>query len=327
MNELNSDNKQQAFVLRIALSGFGVEEALQANQIAIGWSDARGLLTQNLPWNEFRQIISDRYYPEENNMRKAGLAAGNMCRFIREMNQGDLVVVPHDSNFYVAKVTDRATYDEANIDSDSAHRRYVEWLNNGAEIPRRHARAALIARMNIRNTSAYATDLLPQIEEVLEIAKKGAQPTFWTDLQNRLIRETLDEIRSGRMDDYKFEELARDLLTNFGAKDARIVARNKDQGADIVTSFNMARVIDQTVAVQVKYHRHPEPPVGKDVVDQLIKGINSEAASLGIIVTASTVSDEARAHANNFFEESGIMIEMVDGELLAKLIVEYGVNK
>ena len=181
--------------------------------------------------------------------------------------------------------------------------------------------------MNIRNTSAYATDLLPQIEEVLEIAKEGAPPTFWTDLQNRLIRETLDEIRSGRMDDYKFEELARDLLTNFGAKDARIVARNKDQGADIVTSFNMARVIDQTVAVQVKYHRHPEPPVGKDVVDQLIKGINSEAASLGIIVTASTVSDEARAHANNFFEESGIMIEMVDGELLAKLIVEYGVNK
>ena len=51
-------------------------------------------------------------------MRKAGLAAGNMWRFIREMNEGDLVVVPHDSNFYVAKVTDRATYDEANIDSD-----------------------------------------------------------------------------------------------------------------------------------------------------------------------------------------------------------------
>lgn len=333
MNELNgTDNhhneneEQQAFVLRISLKGFGVMDALEANQIAIGWSRARGLRNENLSWEEFRQIVSDEYYGGEANMRKAGASAGHMWRFIREMKEGDLVVVPDAPNFHVAEVAGPATYGEANIENDSAHRRSVKWLNDGKPIPRNLARAALIARMNIRNTSAYATDLLPEIKDVLQISEEGVTPTFWGDLQNSLTKETLKNIRSGRMDNHRFERLILQVFTNLGAKNARIVARNQDQGADIVMTFNVARVINQTVAVQVKYHRKPEPPAGEDVVGQIIQGMESESASLGIIVTAGTVSEKARSRAENFFNESGIKIELVDGELLAKLIVEYGIK-
>ena len=333
MNELNDidnhnieNDEQQAFVLRISLSGFGVEDALGADQIVIGWSRARGLVNENLSWEEFRQIISDEYYRNEANMRRAGSAAGNMWRFIREMNQGDLVVVPHASDFYVAEVTGPPTYDELKIDNDTTYRRNVNWLNDKRSIPRTSARAALIARMNTHNVSAYASDLLPEIKEVLKIANDGSEPTFWGDLQNRLTEETLREIRSGRMNNHRFERLVRDVLINLGANDARIVARNQDKGADIVLTFKVARVISQTVAVQVKYHRQPEPPAGENVVDQLIEGINEESATLGMIVTAGTVSEEAREYANEFFKESGIKIELVDGELLAKLIVEYGIK-
>ena len=45
-----------------------------------------------------------------------------------------------------------------------------------------------------------------------------------------------------------------------------------------------------------------------------------------MIVTAGTVSEEARAAADKFFNESGIKNELIDGELLAKLIVEYGIK-
>lgn len=332
MNECNgTDNhdtengEKQAFVLRISLRGFGVEKALDANQIAIGWSTAQGLLDENLSWKRFRQIISDEYYPDEANMRKAGGASGHLWRFIRDMNDGDLVVVPHVSDFYVAEVVGRPTYDESKIDEDAAYRRNVRWLNNKNSIPRSLARAALISRMNIHGTSAYASDLLPQIEECLNIAKYGSEPEFWRDLQMKLIKNTLQEMREGRIEDYGFEHLVREVLINLGAKDADIVPRNKDEGADIVATFNVAEVISQTVAIQVK-HWQPEPPVGKGVVDKLKKGINAESADLGMIVTTGTFSEDARVCADEFFNESGIKIELVDGELLAKLIVEYGIK-
>ena len=332
MNELNDtdgrhiENEElQAFILRISLGKFGVKEALDANQIVIGWSRARGLLDESLSWEEFRQIVSDEYYRGEENMRRAGSAAGNMWRFIREMNQGDLVVVPYGANFYVAEVNGPPIYDESELDNDTAYRRDVNWLNDEPGIHRSFAKAALSLRMNTQNTSAYASDLLPQIKEVLKIAQDGSEPTFWGDLQQKLIEDTIQEMRTGRIEDYGFEYLVSDVLINLGANDTRIVPRKKDKGADIIATFNVARVISQTVAVQVK-HWGPSPPVGIDVIDQLIKGINAESADLGMIVTSGIVSEEAQTHAENYFQDTGIKIELVDGELLAKLIVEYGIK-
>ena len=68
------------------------------------------------------------------------------------------------------------------------------------------------------------------------------------------------------------------------------------------------------------------PPVGKDVVEQLIRGIEAESANLGMIITSGTISDEATSMAEIFFEEKGIKIELVDGDQFAKLIVEHGIK-
>ena len=70
----------------------------------------------------------------------------------------------------------------------------------------------------------------------------------------------------------------------------------------------------------------PEPPVSKAVVDQLIEGMAAESADLGMIVTTGTVSEEADACAEEFFEDNGKKIELVDGEYFAKLIVEHGLK-
>ncbi len=107
---------QQAFILRIAPSGIDhVWEALDKNQIIIGWAEAVGLLNEQLSWEQFRTIISDTYYPHEETLRKAGSASGHMWRFIREMKKGDLVVVPHGSEFYAAKISGPATYDPSKV--------------------------------------------------------------------------------------------------------------------------------------------------------------------------------------------------------------------
>jgi predicted Mrr-cat superfamily restriction endonuclease len=89
---------RNAFVLRIAPSEIDrVEEALKSGDAIIGWSGAKGLLDASLTWERFREIGHATYYSSERDYTRAGRAAGSLWRFIREMNDGDLVVVPHGS--------------------------------------------------------------------------------------------------------------------------------------------------------------------------------------------------------------------------------------
>ena len=324
-----TDNTQ-AFVLRMNIHGGDnsdlVAEALDQNQLIIGWSEAEGLLDEQLSWEAFRKIISKTYYPDEKTLRKAGLATGNLWRFIREMKEGDLVVVPYGADFYVAKVSGPATYDPLKINEDTAYRRNVDWLNDKRPIPRVVARSALISRMKTQGTSVGASDLLAEIQECVDIASSTSKPSFQSDLEKRLISNTLKEIRGGRMNDFGFEQLIRDVLVGLGAdKKARIIPRKQDKGADIVATFRVAGAFRQVVAVQAK-HWQPDPPVGKDIVEQLIRGLEAESADLGMVVTSGTISEEASTAAEHFFRENGIRIELVDGEQLAKLIVEHGIK-
>lgn len=318
---------QAAFVLRIAPSEIDrVAEAIATDQLIIGWAEAEGLLNNNLSWDEFRAIIRKKYYPNDSNLRRAGAASGNMWRFLREMKVGDLVVVPNGSGFLVAEVSGPAIYDASKIQDDSAYRRPVCWLNNKQSLPRSLARSALLSRMKTQGTSAFATDLIHEIRDCLEIVTREKAPTFADDLQTRLVRETLHEMRNGRIESFGFERLIADALHSFGAEEVRIVPRIEDKGADLVAMFRVAGIFQQRVAVQAK-HWQPYSPVGREVVQQLIDGIEAEGASLGMVVTTGTISEGAIQAADEYFEHKGIRIELVDGEQFAKMLVEHGIKQ
>ena len=255
-----------------------------------------------------------------------------MWCFIREMQVGDLVVAPHGSGFYVGEVTGDAFYDPSKVNEDSAYRRPVKWRNGKSPIPRTIAKSALLSRMKTRGTSAYAGDLVQEIDDCLEIYKRiadgGTKPSIETDLRSRLIQATLDELRTGRMENYGFEELIAAVLRGLGAVDAKIVPRSEDKGIDIYATFLVAGAFRQVVGVQAK-HFHPEPPVGAHVVRQLTRGIEegSERVTLGMVVTSGNFSPEAEDAAKLYEEGGGIRIELVDGEQFAGLIVDHGLNK
>lgn len=320
------ETEQQAFVLRVSPSGNDkVSEALSTNQIIIGWAKAEGLLEQSLSWEQFRAIISSEYYSDESNMRRAGGAAGNMWRFIREMQVGDFVVVPHGSEFYVAKVKGPATYDSGRISDDTAYRRDVEWQINKKPIPRMIAKSALISRMKTYGTCVNASDIIEEINDSLKTSLMGIHPTFHTELRMRLIEETLKQLHHGRIDERRFEELIKSILEKLGAQKVRIVSRQKDKGADLLATFLVAGTFKQVVAVQAKYWKS-DPGVREEVVNQLIKGIEAESADLGVVITSGTISPKAIKAAQDYYDKEGIKIEFVDGEQLAKLIVEHGTD-
>ena len=191
----------QAFILRVSPSEIDrVPEALESNQLIIGWANAEGLLDEQLDWSAFREIVRHSYYRDDKTLHRAGAAAGHLWRFIREMEPGDLVVVPYGSKFYIAEVAGDPIYSQKNQSEDSAYRRLVKWLNAKQPIPRSYAKSALISRMKIQGTSASATDLLDEIRECLAVASSGSTPSFLSDLRSSLIERALIELRQGRID-------------------------------------------------------------------------------------------------------------------------------
>lgn len=127
------------------------------------------------------------------------------------------------------------------------------------------------------------------------------------------------------MEDFGFERLLRKVMLDLGAAECRIIPRNEDKGADLLATFLVAGAFQQLIAVQAK-HWQSEPPVKRDEVDQLIQGVEAESANLGMVITSGTISEEARRAAQQYFENGGVRIELVDGEQLSKLIVEHGVR-
>jgi hypothetical protein len=150
---------QQAFVLRMTHEPGLVAEGLASDEIIVGWSAVEELLDET-DWVKFRQFIKQRYYPDEQDFRKAAANGGSLWRFLREMREGDFVVVPIERAFYIAEITCKPRFDRSKVVSDTAYRRPVRWLNDKQQIPRADARAALQSRMGAYQACVSASDLL-----------------------------------------------------------------------------------------------------------------------------------------------------------------------
>ncbi|MDX2351634.1 restriction endonuclease [Stutzerimonas xanthomarina] len=316
----------QAFVLRIAPSGVDlVHEALETDEIIIGWCRCPALINESLRRSDFRSHLKQRYYPEDSTLHRAGAATGHMWRFLREMNAGDLVVVPHGPRFHIAEITGDAYYTEDGVIRDAAFRRPVKWLNDKKPIPRRFAKAALISRMKIHGASAEATDLISEIKDALERAATGQKPSFQQELQSKLTSVVVEELRKGHMDSFGFEHLIKDLLKAMGAQTAEVIGRRIDKGADILATFRIAEAFSYKLAVQAK-HWDDRAAVGPEVVQQLIDGIEDAGADLGMVITSGEVSQQAYNCASTYTEETGVRIELVDCGQFAKMLVEQGIG-
>lgn len=318
-------DSKDAFALKISHRDKALPNALESNDIVIGWSRAEDLHDPDLDWNEFREIVHQEYHSDQDNYRKAGQSAGSIWRFIREMKEGDLVVVPDGSEFYVAEVKGEARYEPEKVEDDTAHRRSVKWRNDKEPIPREIARAALQTRMKARQTCVGATDLIPEIQGALDAAQSDGEASFGSDLRQKLIQDTLEEIRTGRQNPPGFEELVKSVLQSLGGENVKVTSPREDKGADVTAVFTVADTFSFTVAAQAKHFKE-DPPVKPKHVKQLRDGMDAEGATLGWLVTSGTFSEETEERKNKIEDETGYEIQLVDGEQFAALIVDGGLR-
>lgn len=333
----NTNKPTNAFVLRQAPCGVSQLDAisLKENVIVNGWAEARGL--HKLGEDEYykcRDIIKQACYPGDKSMRRAGYAAGTMWRFIKGMKVGDWVVVPHSGAvFYLAEITGEACYDDGKgaVTAGSCYRRPVRWLNNKQPIERRLAKSRLASRMRTQQTSAEAVDLINDIADALLSATQlsggkapAAKALFRDDLRVKMIKTTLHEIQTGHMNERQFELLVKRVALACGATSAEIVPRLHDKGVDIIATFNLGPVQQTRVGIQVKYY---QGDLGVKPIEQLIKGLEEEELSLGWLVTSGTIQESAQAELEKQLAGTNLQIQLVDGELLAGMIVDVGLQQ
>jgi predicted Mrr-cat superfamily restriction endonuclease len=263
--------------------------------------------------------VKDTYKIENN--RSAAAFARFLWEFLKEMKPGDYVVVPSGGQFYVAEVVGDPYYDESH--PVAAHRRPVRWLNDKKPIPRELASAALQSRMKARGTLMDTSDLVEDIEKVLEDAKRGETPNLARELRARMVEAVRQELTQGRMNPDRFEELVERMARAMGAVEAKWVPRRSDQGADVVADFQLMGGLLVTVGIQAKFYQ-PGKPMERHAVDQLADALRAGVAEMGLVITTGDVSKEAYQAAEEYLSRENLRIGILGGRELAELIVDKG---
>ena len=311
---------RNAFILRLAPLGQNMtQEALEKDEIFVGWKEVKGLLEEGLSFYDFRERVKAAYEIENN--YAAAAFARFLWGFLKEMKPGDYVVVPSGGQFYVAEVVGDPYYDESH--PIAAHRRPVRWLNNGKPIPRELASAALQGRMKARGTLMDASDLVADIEKVLEDARRGETPNLARELRARMVEAVRQELTQGRMNPDRFETLVERMAQAMGAAEVQWVPRRSDQGADVVADFQLMGGLLVTVGIQAKFYQ-PGKPMGRHAVDQLAQALQAGVAEMGLVITTGDVSEEAYRAAEEYLSQKNLEISILGGKELAELIVDKG---
>jgi len=322
-------NLPNAWVHRVSPSGVDQLHniCLPNNQIVTGWSDAEGLESVS-EWYEAREIIKNGCYVDDESYHRAGGGTASMWKFIHEMKVGDYVVVPYWGGvFYVAEIAGDLIVDksDAAYEADSVYRRPVRWLNNKQPIPRNFVKSGLRSRMKIRQTTAAAGEFVDDVLNALNLAGQETAPDqealFPSELRQKLVKVTLDEIHSGYMDERKFEELVASVLRGMGARECEIIPRQNDTGVDVRAQFLIGPT-EIVIGVQAKWHRGITEA---HWLDHFVEGLKTEGISTGWFITSAEFSDDFESRAEQLSNEHGRQLHVISGSEFAAMVVDYGV--
>jgi transcriptional regulator with XRE-family HTH domain len=144
-----------------------LKEALSQNKIMIGWSEVRGLTDLTLSWEAFRDLVKNAYEDlrQDRDYRRTGVAAGNLWRFLREMDDAHVITPCDSDDVCIGKVTGPAYFDESKVQQDTAHCRPVKWLKR---ISRTHLSTALRDKLSSQLTCFRVEGLNSEVMALLK---------------------------------------------------------------------------------------------------------------------------------------------------------------
>jgi restriction system protein len=287
---------------------------LSRNLIALGWRKIPDLSKLSDNREAFKAAVLE-FYPE----KKAGaipVDAGQLYRFVHEIQVGDLVVYPSrkDRAAHIGRI-DSAYYYSTDVEPGYPHRRNVKWLK---VIPRTHfSQGALYevgSAMSFFQVRNYADEFRTAVEG------KVIPPPVDTDESVAFVAKEIDEttrdfILKRLAQEFKGHELAHFFAHLLGAMGyrTRVSPAGPDRGIDIVAHRDELGFEPPIIKVQVK---STEGSVGDPVVSALYGKV--AANEFGLLVTLGAFTNQALA-----FADGKSNLRLIDGEKLVDLVLQH----
>lgn len=311
--------------------------------ISVGWSEFscnedQSRLTSG--WESFEQMFKDWRYPRNRY---------NLWRFLNEMKQGDIVVVPLPGVFDVYRIADNTVYNNETID----HSLWMDWNGEVAsldkagypayadgrqidmgfyrkvepvavDIPRRdYAPQALFSRMKIQQTNANINDLRDEVEDAIKRFREHTPINLHNEFLDEAAKGLLQQMRS-KLNDGKLEQLVEWYMQQLGAN-TYIPAKNStshDEGdADVIATFDNLNGF--TILVQVKAHKDYTNDWAVQQINAYKQAMEKRRLYISsqkwVVSTCDKFSEEAMRMA----EASDV--RLVAGLEFARMLIENGI--
>ncbi len=138
------------------------------------------------------------------------------------------------------------------------------------------------------------------------------------ELNDRLADEVLDGVKDISPD--SFERLVVRLLERMGYGDGKVVGGSGDKGIDGI--INQDPLGLEKVYIQAKRWQNQ---VGEPEIRNFSASLEAKGASKGVFITTSSFRSNAR-QAAQFISAGGKFIRLINGEELARLMINHGVG-
>ncbi len=292
---------------------------LNENIIALGWGQMGDLKALGSTREHFKQHYAATY--QEAAKAKPGsvpTSAGQLFRFVHEMQIGDYVVYPskHPKRVHLGRVTGDYQYST----SDNSHypqRRKVEWIR---DLPRTaFSQGALYeigSALSLFAVKNYADEFWSAIHSThplpLGPAKKDETLAEVSQDVEETTRDFILKILAQETKGHPFAYFVGNLLTTMGYR-IRVSPEGADGGVDIVAHKDELGFEPPIIKVQCK---STEGSVGDPLISQLYGKVSP--SEFGLFVTLGTFTNQAVQ-----FARTKSNLRLVDGEALVELVLEH----
>lgn len=304
----------QVWVVRAGVNNEIAPEVEKASAIAIGWSEM-GDPTKLSSRDEFKSRYRSIY--SEDSEAKVGIGAGQVYRFVREMQKGDFALTPIavSREILVGRVIGDHVFDPQVISKYYPNVRKVKWLKkvsrDDVSVPFRNALGGIMTVFIVNSHVQEVKSLLGE-QPAVEVPEVE-QPPFYEDT-----RKKADEMISdllNRIGAYDFQDLVAGILQAMGFR-TKVSPPGPDGGVDIRAFPDAFGFEPPRIRVQVK---HRKGQATQQEVQQFAGAVGSSGENYnGLFISTGGftphASRESEKHPN---------ITLIDRQSFVDLLLEH----
>ena len=285
------------------------------NRVALGWSKL-GDLSEVPGTREAFKVLLTQHYPD----KKPGavpVEAGQLFRFVHEMQKGDLVVYPSmiDRRVHIGQVIGPYEY-HPDTELSYPHQRPVKWLKSVSRT--RFTQGALYeigSAMSLFQVKNYADEFIAALESQVQPQQSVAEDETIALVVEDIEQTTADFIHKQLAKELKghaFADFVAHLLERMGYR-TRVSKPGPDGGIDIIAHKDELGFEPPFIKVQVK---SGEGNVSAPEVQALYGNIDN--TQFGLFVTLGTFTNSALSFARGKGN-----LRLISGDELIGLILQY----